>query len=177
MCLMTVFVVATLLCYVVHNILIGRKFQEPLKYQHLWLQKKNDMNNTESDISSIIVGVPHILTENEILATGLSYVGFPFKGQVRTGATIHLSFLVWNLLQSILFSRIVVKNTHLSSFNMSSWLQTGWNWMKLSISWQENGDIAKNTLLRRKSINQTFSRYVQPDHLLWKAPQRWGVHH
>ncbi len=33
---------------------------------------------------------PSIIIESEILATGLNYVGFPFKGQVSIGGTINL---------------------------------------------------------------------------------------
>ncbi len=33
---------------------------------------------------------PSIITESEILAIGLNYIGFPFKNQARTGETIKL---------------------------------------------------------------------------------------
>ncbi len=36
------------------------------------------------------MAAPRILTESELLATGLNYVEFPFKGQERTGEIIKL---------------------------------------------------------------------------------------
>ncbi len=64
--------------------------------------ENNKSNNIETKESSIIVAAPSIITDSEILATGLNYMGFPFNIQPRTGETIKLlgftSFLVWNLL-------------------------------------------------------------------------------
>ncbi len=69
---------------------LGSKIPRTIKVPTPPITAKNKNNNIETNVSSIIVTAPSIIIESEILATGLNYVGFPFKGQARTGETIKL---------------------------------------------------------------------------------------
>ena len=68
----------------------GSKIPRAIKVPTPPITENNKSNKIETDVSSIIVMAPSIITESEILATGLNYVGFPFKSQAKTGETIKL---------------------------------------------------------------------------------------
>ncbi len=95
----------------------GSKIPGAIKLPTSQDTEKNKSNKIETNISSIIVVAPRILTETEILATGLNDVGFPFKGQVRTQKMIKLLHF-----PSFFYIEPPVKNTHSSSFSICSWL-------------------------------------------------------
>ncbi len=68
----------------VHGSKIPRAIKAPISP----VTENNKSNNIETKVPTIIVMAPSVLTESEILAIGLNYIGFPFKVQPRTRESI-----------------------------------------------------------------------------------------
>ncbi len=68
----------------------GSKIPTAIKVSTPPIAENNECNHIETNVSSFIVMAPNIITELDILVTGLNYIEFPFKSQAKTGETFKL---------------------------------------------------------------------------------------
>ncbi len=122
-CPMIILVVSTLFWYVVHNIIKGQKFQDPLMYQPSDL-KRNKILHYWCQLYSIILVASNILTESEI-CNGVKLCWISTQ-EIPSNYFILLPFCVEPPVIYALFQDLCEKYPHI----ISNRLWTCWYCMK-----------------------------------------------